>query len=52
MPFKEGTYRHEKGFTVLIRNGAIFVSPDAPKFIDIKDFFDPDKWTRVVLEKG
>lgn len=52
MPFKEGTYQHEKGFSVLIKNGAIYVSPDAPKFIDIKDFFDANKWTRIVDKKG
>ena len=51
MPFKEGTYRHEKGSTVYINDGKIFISPDAPTFVNIKDFFDPEKWTRVVKEK-
>ena len=51
MPFKEGTYKHEDGWTVYINDGMIFVSPDAPVFVNIKDFFNPEKWTRIVKEK-
>ena len=50
MPFNEGTYEHEDGFKVLIQNGLIFLSPNAPAFVNIKDFFDPSKWTQVVTE--
>ena len=46
--FNEGTYRHADGWSVLIDNdGTIYVTPDAPAFINIKDFFDPEKWTEI-----
>ena len=51
MPFKEGTYRHEDGWTIYVSDGKIFISPDAPAFVNVKDFFNPEKWTRVVKEK-
>ena len=46
--FKEGIYEHETGFKVNVTStGEIFLSPDAPAFINLKDFFDPDKWTKI-----
>lgn len=48
MPFKEGTYQHEAGFKIMVtEDGTIFLSPDAPAFVNMKDFFDPDKWTKI-----
>lgn len=48
MIFKEGTYEHANGFKVMVtKDGLIFLSPDAPAFINTKDFFDPEKWTKV-----
>lgn len=46
--FNEGTYVHADGWSVLVKSdGTIFISPDAPAFINIKDFFNPDNWTKI-----
>lgn len=48
MPFKIGTYQHESGFKVVVRkDNTIYISPDAPRFIRIEDFFDAEKWTKI-----
>ena len=48
MMFKVGIYQHETGFKVQVtEDGTIFLSPDAPAFVNIKDFFDTTKWTKI-----
>lgn len=47
MPFAEGTYKHERGFIVLIKDGSVFLSADAPAFVNLADFFDATKWTKI-----
>ena len=48
MMFKEGIYQHETGFKISVtEDGAIYLSPDTPAFVNIKDFFDTDKWTKI-----
>lgn len=46
--FKEGIYQHETGFRVnILADGTIYVSTDAPAFINLQDFFNPAKWTKI-----
>lgn len=46
--FAKGKYQHADGWFVLVdKDGTIFVSPDAPAFVNIKDFFDESKWTKI-----
>ena len=48
MMFKEGIYQHETGFKIQVNaDGTIFLSPDTPAFVNIKDFFDTEKWTKI-----
>ena len=48
MMFKEGIYEHETGFKVNVtKDGTIYLSPDTPAFVNIKDFFDLEKWTKI-----
>lgn len=48
MLFKEGTYRHETGFTVMIdKDGQVMLSPNHPTSIKLKDMFDSTQWTKV-----
>lgn len=48
MLFKDGTYRHETGFTVMIdKDGQVMLSPNHPMSIKLKDMFDSTQWTKV-----
>lgn len=48
MLFKEGTYRHETGFTVTIdKDGQVMLSPNHPMSIKLKDMFSSKQWTKV-----
>lgn len=48
MLFKEGTYKHETGFTILVdKNGMVMLSPNHPLSIRLEEMFDPHKWTKV-----
>lgn len=48
MLFKEGTYKHESGFTVMVgKDGMVMLSPDHPLSIRLKDMFDYTQWTKV-----
>lgn len=48
MPFKEGTYKHESGFTIYVdSNGTIMVSPNHPLSIRISELFDVTKWEQI-----
>lgn len=51
MPFAEGTYKHEQGFVVMVKGDMIFLSPDAPAFVNMKDFFDQTKWTKIAEDE-
>lgn len=44
MPFKDGTYKHEKGFTIKVENGTVYVSPDAPLSLRLSELFNPKLW--------
>lgn len=30
MPFKDGTYQHESGFVVMVKDGVVMLSPNHP----------------------
>ena len=46
--FNEGRYLHESGFMRQVNeDGTIFLSPNTPAFVNIKDFFDTTKWTKI-----
>lgn len=48
MMFKEGTYKHVSGFTVMIdKDGMVMISPNHPASIKLKDMFDSTQWTKV-----
>lgn len=47
MPFKDGTYIHEKGFTVIITNGEAMLSPTHPLSLRLSELFDSSKWKEV-----
>lgn len=47
MPFKDGIYKHEKGFEISVSNGKVFVSSGCPLSMRLSEFFDPDKWKEV-----
>lgn len=47
MPFKDGTFSHESGLTIMVMNGVIMVSPNHPLSIRVADLFDTKKWKEV-----
>lgn len=48
MLFKEGTYKHESGFTVMgDKDGMVMISPNHPLLIRLKDMFNSTQWTKV-----
>lgn len=47
MPFKDGTYTHESGFTVVIKNGVVMLSPTHPLSLRLSEFFNSAKWMEV-----
>lgn len=48
MPFKEGTYKHEEGFTIMVaEDGVIMLSPNHPLSIRLSVLFDVTKWRRI-----
>lgn len=44
MPFKDGTYIHESGFTMKVENGVVMLSPNHPLSIRLSELFDTSKW--------
>lgn len=47
MPFKEGTYKHEEGFTIMVtEDGTIMLSPNHPLSLRLSLLFDTTKWTK------
>lgn len=47
MPFKDGTYQHTSGFTVMVQNGAVMLSPNHPMSMRLSELFDTTKWKEV-----
>ena len=47
MPFKDGVYQHETGFTVMVMNGAVMLSPNHPLSMRLSELFDMKKWKEV-----
>ena len=47
MPFKDGTYKHEAGFTTMVVSGIIMISPDHPLSLRLSELFDTDKWSEI-----
>lgn len=47
MPFKDGIYQHESGFTVMANNGVVMLSPNHPLSIRLSELFDTSKWKEV-----
>ena len=47
MPFKDGLYQHEAGFTVMFKNGTIMLSPNHPLSMRLSELFDSKKWKEV-----
>nr|DAH96114.1 MAG TPA: hypothetical protein [Bacteriophage sp.] len=48
MPFKEGTYKHEEGFTIMVtEDGVIMLSPNHPLSMRLSVLFDVTKWRRI-----
>lgn len=47
MPFKDGVYTHEFGFTVMVKDGVIMLSPNHPLSLRLSELFDSKKWKEV-----
>lgn len=47
MPFKDGVYMHETGFTVMIKDGMAMLSPNHPLSLRLSELFDSNKWKEV-----
>lgn len=47
MPFKDGTYQHESGFTIMVVSGIIMISPDHPLSLRLSELFDTNKWSEI-----
>ena len=44
MPFKDGTYQHETGFIILVKDGTVMLSPNRPLSLRLSELFDSSKW--------
>lgn len=47
MPFKDGTYQHETGFVIMIKDGVAMLSPNHPLSMRLSELFDYSKWKEV-----
>lgn len=48
MLFKSGVYKHEEGFTIMVREtGDIMLSPNHPLSLRLSVLFDTTKWTKI-----
>lgn len=47
MPFKDGTYQHTSGFTVMVQNDVVMLSPNHPMSMRLSELFDTTKWKEV-----
>jgi hypothetical protein len=48
MPFKDGKYLHKRGFTLIIHNGIIMLSPNHPLSLRLSELFDSSMWEEVI----
>jgi len=44
LPFKDGTWVHDSGFTIMVLNGEAMLSPTHPISIRLSELFDQTKW--------
>ena len=47
MPFKDGIYQHESGFTIMVNNGMVMLSPNHPLTVRLSELFGTSKWKEV-----
>lgn len=47
MPFKDGIYRHESGFTIMVNNDVVMLTPNHPLSIRLSELFDMSKWKEI-----
>lgn len=48
MPFNEGTYKHESGFTIMVtKDETIMLSPNHPLSLRLSEMFNVSKWTKI-----
>ena len=47
MPFRDGMFKHELGFTVLIQNSQAFLNGHWPLSVRVADLFDEKKWKEI-----
>ena len=47
MPFKDGIYEHASGFTVMVKNVVVMLSPNHPMSMRLSELFDTTKWKEV-----
>lgn len=47
MPFKDGVYQHVSGFTLMVQNGVVMLSPNHPMSIRLSELFDTTKWKEM-----
>lgn len=47
MPFKDGTYQHETGFIIMVKDSTVMLSPDHPLSLRLSELFDSKKWKKV-----
>lgn len=47
MPFKDGTYQHESGFVVMVKDGVVMLSPNHPLSMRLSELFEAKKWSKV-----
>ena len=48
MPFKDGKYRHSKGFILIIHDGFVTLSPNHPLSLRVSELFDSTQWEEVI----
>lgn len=47
MLFNDGTYRHESGFTIVVVQGNVMISPNHPLSLRLSELFDKSKWEKI-----
>lgn len=48
MVFKQGIYKHENGFTIMVaEDGSVMLSPIHPLSLRLSEIFDCSKWTKI-----
>lgn len=47
MPFKDGIFQHELGFTLYITNGQVYINGNWPLSVRITDIINTKKWREI-----